>query len=43
MPGSVLLDGDAAIRLLRGDELVRQRLVGARVFAEVDGLDHEMS
>lgn len=38
MAGSVLLDSDAAIRLLRGDEAVRQRLAGARVFLSAIGL-----
>lgn len=38
MAGSVLLDSDAAIRLLRGDETLRRRLFGARVFLSAIGL-----
>lgn len=52
MAGSVLLDSDAAIQLLRGDDAVRRRLAGTRVFLSaiglgelsfdvVDGLAHE--
>ena len=38
MAGSVLLDSDAAIQLLRGDDAIRRRLAGTRVFLSAIGL-----
>ena len=38
MAGSVLLDSDVAIQLLRGDDALRRRLAGTRVFLSAIGL-----